>query len=45
VIPTPGGPFQPTAAYVRPILAGALELGLPNDYVATLDALVRDSTA
>ncbi|HEX5166466.1 MAG TPA: gamma-glutamylcyclotransferase [Thermomicrobiales bacterium] len=45
VIPNPGGPFQPTAAYVRPILAGARELGLPNDYVATLDALVRESLA
>ena len=45
IIPNPGGPFQPTAAYVRPILAGARELGLPKDYVATLDALVRESTA
>jgi gamma-glutamylcyclotransferase (GGCT)/AIG2-like uncharacterized protein YtfP len=45
VIPNPGGPFQPTAAYVRPILAGARELGLRNDYVATLDALVRESLA
>ena len=45
IIPNPGGPFQPSAAYVRPILAGAQELGLPEDYVATLVALVRESTA
>jgi gamma-glutamylcyclotransferase (GGCT)/AIG2-like uncharacterized protein YtfP len=43
VIPNPGGPFHPAAAYVRPILAGARELGLPSDYVATLDALVHES--
>ena len=45
VIPNPGGSFQPTAAYVRPILAGARELGLPESYVTTLDALISDSTA
>lgn len=45
VIPNPGGPFQPTTEYVRPILAGARALGLPVDYVATLVALVSESTA
>ncbi|MDQ3547753.1 MAG: gamma-glutamylcyclotransferase [Chloroflexota bacterium] len=44
VVPTPGGPFRPTAAYTQPILAGARALRLPEDYVATLDALVRDAT-
>lgn len=45
VISNPGGPFQPTAGYVRPILAGARDLGLPKDYISTLDELVSDSTA
>ncbi|HYI15936.1 MAG TPA: gamma-glutamylcyclotransferase [Thermomicrobiales bacterium] len=45
VIPNPGGPFKPTAAYVRPILAGARDLGLPAVYVAALDALISESTA
>lgn len=45
VIPDPGGQFQPTAAYTRPILAGARALGLPGEYVSTLAALVRDATA
>ena len=45
VIPNPGGPFKPTAAYVRPILSGARALELPADYVAILDTLVKDSTA
>ena len=43
VIPNPGGPFKPTAAYVRPILAGARDLGLPAVYVAALDALISES--
>jgi gamma-glutamylcyclotransferase (GGCT)/AIG2-like uncharacterized protein YtfP len=43
-IPNPGGPFRPTADYVRPILAGACDLGLPDDYVEALDALIRDAT-
>jgi gamma-glutamylcyclotransferase (GGCT)/AIG2-like uncharacterized protein YtfP len=45
IIPNPGGPFQPTAAYVRPILAGARALGLPQNYVATLNALIRESSS
>lgn len=45
VIPNPGGAFRPTDAYVRPILAGARDLALPADYVATLDGLVQDATA
>lgn len=45
VIPNAGGPFRPTADYVRPILAGARDLALPDDYVAALDALIRDATA
>lgn len=45
VIPDPGGPFQPTTAYTRPILDGARALRLPAAYVAVLDALVKNATA
>ncbi len=45
VIPSPIGAFQPSAAYVRPILAGARATGLPADYIAELDALVASSVA
>ncbi len=45
VIPNSGGPFKPSAAYVRPILAGARQLGLPRDYIAALDALIHEATA
>ena len=44
VIPNPGGRFQPTATYVRPILAGARDLALPDKYIAALDALIRNAT-
>jgi hypothetical protein len=38
--PNPGGPFSPTAAYTRPILAGARELGLAADYIGELEGIV-----
>ncbi len=38
--PNPGGPFSPTAAYTRPILAGARELGLAADYISELEGIV-----
>ena len=41
IIPNSAGPFHPTAAYVRPILAGARALELPADYVAELEATVQ----
>ena len=44
VMPHPGGPFQPTATYVRPILAGAASLNLPSDYQAQLVETVRAAT-
>ncbi|MGA7671065.1 MAG: gamma-glutamylcyclotransferase family protein [Nitrolancea sp.] len=44
VMPHPGGPFQPTSAYVRPILAGAAALHLPADYQAELAETVRAAT-
>jgi len=44
IIPNPGGDFRPTEAYVRPILAGAHDLHLPADYIASLEELVRDAT-
>lgn len=38
--PAPGGPFGPSAAYVRPILTGARELDLPAEYVEELEEIV-----
>ncbi len=40
VIPQPGGPFRPAAAYTRPILIGARALELPKEYIAQLDKIV-----
>ncbi len=44
IMPSPGGPFRPTTAYTRPILAGAAALNLPSDYLAELAATVRAAT-
>ena len=41
VIPASAGLFRPTAAYTRPILAGAYSLKLPSDYIAELEQTVR----
>jgi len=41
VIPATGGPFQPTAAYTRPILAGAAALNLRPDYIAELKQTIQ----
>ena len=38
--PKPGGPFRPSAAYTRPILAGAQELDLPAEYIGELEDIV-----
>jgi gamma-glutamylcyclotransferase (GGCT)/AIG2-like uncharacterized protein YtfP len=43
IIPAPFGPFTPSPAYVRPILEGARALNLPADYIASLEAAVRDA--
>jgi len=40
VIPNPLGPFSPSEAYVRPILAGAHAINLPAAYIAELEATV-----
>lgn len=45
VIPSPTGTFRPTADYVRPILAGARALQLPDEYVAELEATVAGAVA
>ncbi len=44
VMPHPGGPFQPTATYVRPILSGAAALNLPDEYQSELGETVRAAT-
>ena len=41
IIPHPGGPFRPSPAYVRPILAGARAVGLPERYVEGLETNVQ----
>ena len=41
VIPEPGGPFQPSADYTRPILAGARSLQLPPVYVEKLESIIK----
>ena len=38
--PKPGGPFSPSAAYTRPILAGARELNLSAEYIRELEDIV-----
>ncbi len=44
IMPNPGGRFQPTKAYTRPILAGAAALSLPAGYQAELNETVRAAT-
>jgi gamma-glutamylcyclotransferase len=43
IIPNPLGPFQPSETYVRPILAGARALRLPEAYIAELETTMRDA--
>ena len=43
VIPEPGGPFQPSATYTRPILAGARALQLPAAYTAGLEKTIESA--
>ena len=40
VVPDPMGPFQPSPAYTRPILAGAKVLELPAAYVEKLEGII-----
>lgn len=42
-IPEASGSHVPSAAYVRPILAGAREVELPADYIDQLDAIVAQA--
>ena len=44
VMPHPGGPFRPTSAYTRPILAGAAALDLPTGYQSELTDIVHAAT-
>ncbi len=41
VIPEPGGPFQPSTDYTRPILAGARALRLPPAYIEKLESIIK----
>jgi gamma-glutamylcyclotransferase (GGCT)/AIG2-like uncharacterized protein YtfP len=40
IIPSPQGAFTPSAAYTRPIRAGARAVGLPDAYVAELEQTI-----
>lgn len=41
MIPDSGGPFHPTASYTEPILRGARDLGLPDEYIRELEATIE----
>lgn len=42
VIPNPG-PFHPSESYTVPILSGARDLGLPEEYIRELEATVASA--
>ncbi len=44
VMPNPGGPFQPTKSYTRPIVDGAAKLNLPGGYQKELREIVHAAT-
>jgi len=44
VIPNPSGAHAPTDSYTRPILSGAKSIPLPADYIAQLEAVIRDAS-
>jgi AIG2-like family len=41
VIPNPGGHHMPPESYTRPILSGARQIPLPNDYIAQLESIIK----
>ncbi|MCP4631137.1 MAG: gamma-glutamylcyclotransferase [bacterium] len=43
-IPDPSGSHAPPVAYTRPILAGAKSIPLPTDYIAQLEAIIKDAS-
>ena len=45
VIPQPVLDFRPSTEYVRPILAGARALQLPDEYIAELEATIAAAVA
>ena len=44
VIPNPSGAHRPPETYTRPILAGARSIPLPADYIAQLEAIIKDAS-
>ncbi len=44
-IPADTGPIAPTNEYVRPILAGARQLNLPDRYIARLEEIIAQAQA
>ena len=44
IIPDPSGPHAPPASYTRPILAGAKSIPLPADYIAQLEAIIKEAS-
>ncbi len=43
IIPNPSGPQSPSAEYVRPIIAGAAEIQLPQDYINQLTTIIKNA--
>lgn len=44
VIPNPSGAHAPPESYTRPILSGAKSIPLPADYIAQLEAIIKDAS-
>lgn len=43
IIPNPSGPQSPSTEYVRPIIAGAAEIQLPQGYIDQLTRIIKES--
>ena len=41
VIPNPSGDYVPPASYTRPILSGARQIPLPEDYIEKLESITQ----
>lgn len=41
VIPNPSGHHVPPESYTRPILSGARQIPLPNDYIEQLESIIK----
>lgn len=44
IMPNPSGPFHPAASYTAPILRGARDLGLPDEYIRELEETIEEAS-